>query len=156
MTRWLDDTEQESWLALAMMMMRLPAALEAQMQRDSGISHFEYTVMAGLSQQPERTMQMSDIATLSGSSLSRLSHVASRLEARGWVRRARVAGPGRRTSVTLTDDGFAKVVDSAPGHVEAVREYVVDALSARELAALGRTASKVLAAVDPEDGYLHP
>jgi DNA-binding MarR family transcriptional regulator len=149
-TRWLTAKEQDSWLALAMLMMRLPAALEAQLQRDSGLSHFEYQVMAGLSEQEGRVLQMSEIARISGSSLSRLSHVVSRMERRGWVARARVAGPGRRTTVTLTDAGFEVLVAAAPGHVAAVRAYVVDALGERELAALGRTATRIQAAVEPE------
>lgn len=151
MTRWLDEQEQRAWRSLALLTIRLPAALEAQLQRDSGISHFEYTVLTSLSEAPGRSLQMSDLAGLAGSSLSRLSHVASRLEARGWLQRSRVPGPGRRTALTLTDAGFAKIVDSAPGHVEAVRTYVVDALSERELAALRRAATKILTAVDPDD-----
>ena len=149
-TRWLTEDEQRAWLSLAMLMMRLPAALEAQLQRDSGLSHFEYQVMAGLSEQPGRVLQMSEIARLSGSSLSRLSHVVSRMEQRGWVVRQRVAGPGRRTTVTLTDTGFELLAEAAPGHVAAVRAYVVDTLGERDLARLGEAAAAILAAIDPD------
>jgi DNA-binding MarR family transcriptional regulator len=152
--RWLDDRQQRAWLTFAAMMVKLPAALDAQLQRDSGLSHFEYLVLAGLSEQPDRTLQMSEIARFSSSSLSRLSHVAARLEAKGWLTRARVPGPGRRTDATLTEAGYAKVVEAAPGHVAAVRDLVVDVLSERELAALGRIAAGILTAIDPGTDWL--
>ena len=85
--RWLDAGEQQTWLALASVLMRLPAALDAQLQRDAGISHFEYQVMAGLSMSAERTLRMSVLAALAEGSLPRLSQVVGRLEKRGWVRR---------------------------------------------------------------------
>jgi DNA-binding MarR family transcriptional regulator len=156
MTRWLDDDQLESWLATAAMLVQLPGALDAQLQRDSGLSHFEYFVLAALSEHPERSLQMSELAQWSSASLSRLSHVASRLEGRGLITRNRLPGPGRRTAATLTDAGYDVVVQAAPGHVAAVRTYVVDALSADELATLGRIATKVLAAIDPDGVRVPP
>src|SRR4051794_5656537 len=85
--RWLDDEERRTWLSLVSVMMRLPAALDAQLQRDAGMSHFEYQVVAALSESPERTMRMSTLAMLSEGSLARLSQAVGRLERRGWVRR---------------------------------------------------------------------
>ena len=78
--RWLNAEERQAWLALVGVVIRLPAALDAELQRDAGISHFEYAVMAGLSEAPDRTLRMSDLAVLSEGSLSRLSQVVSRLE----------------------------------------------------------------------------
>ena len=60
--RWLSTDERQAWLALVGVMMRLPSALDAQLQRDAGLSHFEYMVLAGLSEAPGRTRQMSDLA----------------------------------------------------------------------------------------------
>jgi DNA-binding MarR family transcriptional regulator len=132
-------------------MVRLPGALDAQLQRDSDISHFEYQVMAGLSEAPERTLRMSDIAAFAEASLPRLSQVVSRLERRGWVSRRPDPADGRYTLATLTDDGWGKVVESAPGHVEAVRRLVFDPLTrtqARQLTEIGR---RIMSAVDPID-----
>ncbi|WP_128374842.1 MarR family winged helix-turn-helix transcriptional regulator [Streptomyces cavernae] len=118
------------------MLLRLPAALDGQMQRDAGITHFEYVVLAALSESPHRTLWMSDLACLSTASLSRLSHVVKRLEERGWGRRAPCPDNGRYTVARLTDEGYAKVVASAPGHVETVRDLVIDALSPAQLTQL--------------------
>jgi hypothetical protein len=85
--RWLTDDERDAWMPLIGVLIKLPAALDAQLQRDSGLSHFEYMVLSRLSEAPERTLRMSDLAVLANGSLSRLSHVVTRLERRGWVRR---------------------------------------------------------------------
>lgn len=85
--RWLDDEEQQTWFAMVSMLVSLPAALDAQLQRDTGISHFEYQVIAGLSMSPDRTRRMSDLADFAEASLSRPSHTAKRLENKGWLTR---------------------------------------------------------------------
>jgi hypothetical protein len=72
-SHWLDAEEQQTWLALAGTLIRLPAALDAQLRRDAGISHFEYQVLALLSEAPVRTLRMSALATMAEGSLSRLS-----------------------------------------------------------------------------------
>ena len=142
--RWLDETEREAWLATAAIIIKLPAALDAQLQSDAGLSFFEYMVMAALSEREDRTMQMSDIARFTSSSLSRLSHTAKRLEVQGYLERTQVPGPGRRTTATLTDAGYAKVVATAPGHVENVRALLIDAVSSEQLVALGGIGRQVL------------
>ncbi|MDF3050946.1 MAG: MarR family transcriptional regulator [Pseudonocardia sp.] len=140
--RWLAGDEVNAWMRLIGVIIRLPAALDAQLQRDAGFNHFEYTVMLNLSTAPEQALRMSHLAALSHSSLSRLSHVVSRLERRGWVQRTPCPDDGRATVATLTDDGFAALDAAAPGHVEAVRAFVIDALDAgqlRELTMIGDT-----------------
>jgi len=146
--RWLSAAEQSAWRQLAALLFRLPGALDAQLQRDAGISHFEYMVLSSLSEAEGRTLRMSDLAALASGSLSRLSHVVGRLEKRGWVRREACPGDGRYVNAVLTEDGWAKVVDTAPGHVAAVRRLVVDALSPAELAALGCASGHVLGEID--------
>ncbi|GAA4697451.1 MarR family winged helix-turn-helix transcriptional regulator [Phytohabitans rumicis] len=148
--RWLTSEEMQTWLALAGMMIRLPAVLDAQLQRDAGISHFEYQVLAGLSEAPDRTLRMSMLAVFANGSLSRLSHVVSRLERRGWVRRDPDPSDGRFTLATLTGDGWAKVVETAPGHVEAVRSYVFDQLTRTQTHQLRDIGHRILSATDPD------
>ncbi|MCF6379872.1 MarR family winged helix-turn-helix transcriptional regulator [Nocardioides KLBMP 9356] len=149
--QWLTEDERAAWLAASAVLIRLPAALDAQLQADHGLTFFEYMVLAVLSEREDRTLQMSDIAAATSSSLSRLSHVVKRLEAQGLVRRERVPGAGRRTNAVLTDAGFAKVVAAAPGHVARVRDLLVDAVPAEDLAALRRIGETVLGRIDPED-----
>ena len=147
-TRWLSAGELDSWLPVGGLLLKLPAALDTQMQRDSGLSHFEYLVLASLSEAPGRTRRMSALAALANGSLSRLSHVVKRLEGKGWVTRQTCREDGRYTNAALTDDGWAKVVASAPGHVEAVRSLILDALTGGELAQLGDMARRILARLD--------
>ncbi len=141
----------QTWLALVGVLIDLPNALDAQLQRDAGISHLEYQVLAMLSESPERTLRMSKLAVLANGSLSRLSHVVNRLEKRGWVRRTPDATDGRYTLANLTEEGWAKVVDTAPGHVAAVRALVFDPLTAvqrRQLRDIGR---RIQQAIDTGD-----
>lgn len=111
----------------------LPAELEAQLQRDADLTHFGYWVLAVLSETPGRALRMSDLAAMVNSSQSRLSHVVGKLERQGWVRRERSAEDGRGNVAVLTDAGLGKLEASAPGHVEAVRSMVFDALTPEQL-----------------------
>ncbi|WP_117208816.1 MarR family winged helix-turn-helix transcriptional regulator [Allorhizocola rhizosphaerae] len=149
--RWLDADEMQAWLALAGVLVRLPAALDAQLQRDAGVSHFEYQVMAMLSEAPHRTLRMSDLAQLANGSLSRLSHVVNRLQKRGWVTRQPCASDGRITLATLTEDGWAKIVQTAPGHVEAVRGLVFDPLTGAQVRQLNEIGRRILRTIDAEE-----
>ena len=154
--RWLSANERETWLALAGVLIKLPFALDAQLQADADLSHFEYQVLAGLSESPDRSLRMSKLAILANGSLSRLSHVVARLEKRGWVRRTSDPDDGRYTLAVLTDAGWDKVVATAPGHVAAVRKHVFDALTASQVRQLGEIGARIIATTDPTCGPLGP
>lgn len=146
-TRWLDGDEQQQWYAFAYVLTQLPAALEAQMQREAGIAHFDYVVMSALSGMPERTLRMSELAQYAGSTITRLSNVVIRLEKRGWVRRHPDPSDGRATLATLTDEGMDKVTATAPGHVDAVRRLVFDPLTKAQQRQLGAVSQRILDAL---------
>lgn len=145
--RWLSDEEMESWRALVGMLVWLPSALDAQLRRDAGISHFEYQVIAMLSESPERTARMNEVAAMTDASLSRLSHVVSRLEERGWITRRPDESDGRYTLATLTDTGWDKVVETAPGHVAEVRRLVFDQLTEEQREQLRQIGSNIVGAI---------
>lgn len=147
--RWLTADERAAWLSLVGIMIKLPSALDAQLQRDAGLSFYEYMVLAILSEQDDRTLRMSALAGFTNGSLSRLSHVVGRLERHGWARREPSADDGRSINAVLTDDGYRKVLESAPGHVENVHELVIDALTGPELDGLRRAGDAIMARVDP-------
>ncbi|QYJ03224.1 MarR family transcriptional regulator [Nocardioides panacisoli] len=147
--RWLSADERAAWQALTALAIKLPAALDAQLQDDEGLSFFEYMIMAMLSEQEDRTLQMSELAAATSASLSRLSHAAKRLESQGFLRRERLPGPGRRTRAELTDAGHDKIVAAAPGHVRRVRELVIDGASRAQLRALREVAEDVMPRIDP-------
>jgi DNA-binding MarR family transcriptional regulator len=151
--RWLSPDERDAWTALSWLMLKLPGAFDAQLQRDSGISYFEYLVLAGLSMSPGRRMRMSDLAQFVNGSLSRLSNVVKRLEERGWVLREPCASNGRFVEAALTDAGWAVVVKAAPGHVEAVRQYVFDALGPGQVAQLRDIGRQIADQVDPRHAW---
>ena len=148
--RWLSADEQRSWRKLAGVLTLLPAALDAQLQRDAGLTHFAYWVLAMLSETPSRALQMTELAAASRSSLSRLSHTVARLERGGWVRRERSSDDARATVAVLTDAGWAKVVETAPEHVEAVRTLVFDVLTSAQVRQLGGICAELLAALDSD------
>jgi DNA-binding MarR family transcriptional regulator len=143
---WLSDEQQAAWRPFVALLIRLPAALDAQLQKDAGISQFDYLVLSSLSETPDRMLRMSELAATASSSLSRLSHVVSRLEARGWVRREPCPGDGRFINAILTEEGWQKIVATAPGHVAAVRRLLIETLTEEEFQALGTISAKVLAA----------
>jgi len=149
-TRWLDDEERVAWVRLAAVVELLPGVLEAQLKRDADLTHFEYWVLAMLSEAPQRTLRMTALASRTSATLSRLSHVVARLEGRGLLERFPCPEDRRATNARLTEGGWELVVGSAPGHLETVREYVVDALTAKQLNALSTITGAILDRLDPD------
>ena len=145
--RWLTDEQQQAWRRFVEVLVKVPAALEGQLQRDAGMTHMGYLVLSTLSEREDRRLPMSRLAKKAYASLSRLSHVVARLEANGWVRRERDPEDGRVQIAVLTDEGLAKVVESAPGHAEAVQELVFDRLSPSQVRQLAKLCDGLL---DPE------
>lgn len=150
--RWLAEDDLETWVALARMLIWLPTALDNQLQRDSGLSHFEYGILAALSGADEGTLRMSELAIYANGSLSRLSRGVARLERHDWVTRTPDPADGRYTLAVLTDQGRAVVVDAAPGHVEIVNRLVFDALTVAQARQLRTIAGRILNAIDSEGG----
>ena len=131
-------------------MLKLPSELEAQLQRDAGMTHFEYWVVALLSEAPDRRLPLSQLAGQANASLSRLSHVVTRLERRGWVRRVPSATDARVRVAELTDAGWDQVRAAAPGHVSAVRRMVFDGLDADGVAHLRGVCEAIIEQIDAE------
>jgi DNA-binding MarR family transcriptional regulator len=142
--RWLTDEQQQTWRRFVEVLIRVPAALEAQLQRDAGLTHMGYFVLLTLSERPDHRMSMSNLAAGVNSSLSRLSHVVARLEGQGWVRRERNPEDGRVQIAVLTDEGYEKVVATAPGHVEAVQQLIFDRLTPTQVRALAKVSAAIL------------
>lgn len=155
-TPWLDDEQLDAWIRLIAVVELLPGVLDAQLRRDSGLSHFEYLVLAMLSEAPERTLRMTALAARTNATLARLSHVVSRLEDRGLVARRPCPGDRRATNATLTDAGWDAVVAAAPGHVATVRANVVDALTREQVGQLREIAEAVLERLDPTGAMTEP
>jgi DNA-binding MarR family transcriptional regulator len=149
-TEWLSEDERTAWLRLIAVVELLPGLLDSQLRADSGLTHFEYFVLAMLSESPERTLRMTSLAQRTNATLPRLSHVVRRLEDRGLVDRVPCPEDGRATNAHLTDAGWEAVVAAAPGHVETVRAYVLDPLAPEQLDQLRGIGEALLTRLDPE------
>jgi DNA-binding MarR family transcriptional regulator len=154
--RWLEPAEMRAWLSYVATSALLEAALDRQLQRESGMPHAYYQILAMLSDAPGRTLRMSDLAALTQSSQSRLSHAANRLEANGWVRRSRCPDDRRGTLATLTGRGYQVLVEAAPGHVRTVRRYLFDRLTAEQVEQFTEILQTVLAGLDEDGGPALP
>jgi len=154
--RWLTDEERIAWVRLAAVLELLPGVLDTQLRRDSDLTHFEYFVLAMLSEAPGRTLRMTSLAARTNATLPRLSHVVRRLEDRGLVRRFPCPEDGRATNAQLTDAGWEKIVAAAPGHVATVRQQVIDALSPEQVGQLAEITAAILGRVDPAGLVMSP
>ncbi|GAA2719125.1 MarR family winged helix-turn-helix transcriptional regulator [Cellulomonas aerilata] len=155
-TRWLDDDERDAWVRFIAVVERLPGVLDSQLRRDAGLTHYEYFVLAMLSEAPDRTLRMTALAARTNATLPRLSHVVSRMEERDLVRRSPCLQDRRAFNVTLTDTGWATLVDAAPGHVATVREHVIDPLSPAQVRELAGIADAMLRRLDPQGSATPP
>lgn len=154
-TPWLDEDQLRTWVKLVAVVELLPGALDTQLRRDAGLTHFEYFVLAMLSEAPERTLRMTALARRTNATLPRLSHVVRRLGERSLVERFPSPEDGRATNARLTPDGWEVLVAAAPGHVANVRRHVVDALTPEQVHQLGAIADALLERLDPE-GHMTP
>ncbi|WP_277499291.1 MULTISPECIES: MarR family transcriptional regulator [unclassified Nocardioides] len=145
---WLDEAEMEAWLALVGVLLRLGPALDSQVQGESGMTHFDYQVMAMLSAVPDRRLPMSELAVQVNASLSRLSHVVKKLETRGWLARTPSPVSRRVTECSLTAAGYDVLVAAAPGHVRAVRQLVFEGLAPEQVRQLAAIAGTIRANLD--------
>ena len=152
-TRWLDAQEQQIWAQLSTMILRLQPVLSAHLQREFGISQFEYLMLARLSEAPGSMLRMSVLATITGSSLPRLSQAVGRLEKRGWVSRQPDAYDNRYTVAVLTPAGLRRLQEAAPSHVDAVREFVFDRLTRAQARQLGAISQRIVDGLPPDDSW---
>jgi DNA-binding MarR family transcriptional regulator len=135
-TRWLSDDEQATWRSFLVASRLLWDQVERQLQADAGLPHAYYEILVRLSEAPDRRLRMNQLASTSLSSRSRISHAVARMEEEGWVVREPCGTDGRGLDAVLTDAGLAQLRATAPGHVEQVRELLIDPLSPEQLAAL--------------------
>jgi DNA-binding MarR family transcriptional regulator len=145
---WLTAEQLDAWLTFRAASTLLDAALDRQLQRDAGLPHAYYLILAMLSDVPGRTLRMSDLALMTQSSQSRLSHAVARLERNGWVRRVPCPDDRRSTLARLTDAGFDVLAAAAPGHVATVRAHVFDRLTAEQVAQLREIGAAILGGLD--------
>jgi DNA-binding MarR family transcriptional regulator len=133
---WLTDEEQRTWRAFLAANRLLMDHLGRQLQRDAGMPHPYYEILVRLSEVPSHSLRMSELASSSMSSRSRLSHAVAKMEEAGWVRRRECETDRRGAVCELTEAGHAALRSAAPGHVAAVRESLFALLSGEQLTQL--------------------
>ncbi|SDS25645.1 DNA-binding transcriptional regulator, MarR family [Brevibacterium siliguriense] len=145
--------ELETWSSVATLLEWLPAALDAQMQRDSQISHFEYGILFALSHANEDTLAMKELAGFANSTLSRLSRAVGRLERQGWVTRHPDPDDGRTTIASLTDSGLSALHAATPKHVAFVRRVIFESLTPDQARELGSASRRITSAIRDEGSW---
>ena len=149
-TQWLDENERAAWLRFIAVVELLPSALDSQLRADAGLTHFDYFVLAMLSEAPDRTLRMTSLAQRTNATLPRLSHVVRRLEDRGLVERVPCPEDARATNAKLTKDGWSAVESASHGHVDTVRRYVFDPLTREQIDQLTSISEALLTKLDPQ------
>lgn len=149
-TPWLSPEQLAAWIKLQAVVELLPGVLESQLKVDSDLSHYEYLVLAMLSEAPDRSLRLSELAHRTNATLPRLSHVIKRLAARGMLTRTSCSTDRRAYHAHLTEEGMRTVVAAAPGHVRMVRQAVINALSDEQVQQLDDIATAILARIDTD------
>jgi DNA-binding MarR family transcriptional regulator len=134
--RWLDDKEQQAWRAFIAAQRVVNGRIEQQLQRDAGMPHTYFEILVRLAEASGGRLRMSELALSTLGSRSRLSHAVNRLEKVGWVRREGIESDRRGQVAILTEEGRQKLKETAPGHVETVRQAVFDALTEEQVGQL--------------------
>lgn len=153
MSKVLSGEDLETWSGLATLLEWLPPALDAQLQRDSELTHFEYGILFALADAADHTLRMSTLAGFANSSLSRLSRAVARLEKKGWVTREADPTDGRSTLATLTAEGVERYEQATPGHVQTVNRLVLDPLTATQVRQLREISRRITGAIREDPGW---
>ena len=151
-TRWLTPDEQRAWRAYLAATHLLEDALDRQLQQEAGMPHLYYSILATLSEAPERKLRMTDLAEGLKITRSRLTYAVTRLEKDGLVRREDCRWDKRGSIAALTEEGMRVLERAAPGHVETVRALLFDRLTPEQVGQLEEIFTSVTAGLQGEDG----
>lgn len=147
----LTEAQVEAWRTMVPAFLVLPGALDSQLQRDHDLTYPAYLALSTLYEADGGALRMRILAGRASMSMSRLSHLADRLEAAGYMKRQRVDGDRRSTLAVLTDEGRAKVEEAMPTHTAAIRALVFERLSATQIRQLQKIFAVISSRIDPED-----
>jgi DNA-binding MarR family transcriptional regulator len=146
---WLNPDEERAWRAFRRMMIAIQTATARDLTR-IGLSEPDYEVLSTLSERPDHTSTLHEQAAKMGWSRSRLSRHATRMEARGLLRRAPDPADGRGCFLVLTEHGLDTLKNAAPAHVASVRRHFIDPLTPEDLIALEHIARKLEGLREPK------
>lgn len=150
--RWLSDEEQQMWRSSLGVLNLLPVFLERDLQQKHGLTLHDYEILVRLSEAPERRIRMTELASLSHQSKSRLSHQMTRMENAGLVVRESCDSDRRGQWAVLTEAGWDRLVAAAPDHVESVRRHYIDLFTEEQKQALGEAFTMVMSHLHADGG----
>jgi DNA-binding MarR family transcriptional regulator len=134
--RWLNEEEMAAWGGFLTMRSKLLSHLARELQRQTGLSEADYDVLVALSEAPGDRFRLGELGERLDWEKSRLSKQISRMSTRGLVTREECATDSRGAFAVLTKAGRKAIEAAAPIHVELVRKWFIDALTASELEAM--------------------
>lgn len=143
--------QSRAWLALISTAELLPAALDAQLQRDADLTHYEFMLLSAL--QRGGAMRLSDLAAATNATLPRASKVASRLQQRDLLERAGSTQDRRSVLLKLSRQGRRRLVLATPEHFATAHRLVLDRLTPAQLDALADALEPVVRALDPQQRF---
>lgn len=144
---WLTESQQRVWRSYLLAKTHIDEYLDEALNQ-FGLSLAEYELLVRLSESPDHTIRMGELAASVGHSRSRLTHTIKRMEQAGYVTRVSCASDGRGVQAVMTEPGYELLKRAAPAHVDSVRRVFVDAIAPEDYAALGRAMAAVLAVAD--------
>ncbi|AHH95643.1 MarR family winged helix-turn-helix transcriptional regulator [Kutzneria albida] len=149
--RWLSERELRTWQGFLTAATVLTRLVEQQLKEEAGLSHPQYEVLVRLSAAPGGELRMTELAEVAVTSKSGLTYQVGQLEKAGLVRRKSCPSDVRGVVAALTDEGWRKLREVAPGHAELVRRHFVDGLSERQFAALSDGVDALAARLAPQE-----
>ena len=143
-TPWLTDVQQRNWRAFLGGVTVLMDRLDRDLRTEHGLSLSEYEILVRLSEAPNRTMRMAELADQVALSRSRLTHTVTRLEAAEILRRERCDEDGRGVQAVLTDHGRKLLKQAADTHVRGVQDHLIAHASSREFGTIGAVMERII------------
>lgn len=147
----MTKAQSRAWIALISTAELLPAALDAQLQRDSSLTHYEFMLLGTLMR--SGAMRVSELAAATNATVPRASKVVSRLQERGLVDRSFSETDRRVAEISLSGEGRRQLVHATPKHFDTVHALVLDRLSPEQIDALADALEPVVAALDPHERF---
>jgi DNA-binding MarR family transcriptional regulator len=143
-TPWLTDVQQRNWRAFLGGVTVLMDRLDRDLRTEHGLSLSEYEILVRLSEAPNRTLRMAELADRVALSRSRLTHTVTRLEAAEILRRERCDEDGRGVQAVLTDHGRNLLKKAADTHVRGVQDHLIAHASSREFGTIGAVMERII------------
>jgi DNA-binding MarR family transcriptional regulator len=144
----LTAREERFWRALMRVMVALPRSLDDDLLRSTGLTLTEYVVLMNLSEAENQELRMTDLASATALSASRITRVVDALQSRGQVVKRRYEGDARGNVATLTPEGLKRLRDAYPVHLASARKRVMDLLDGRSVPAMVRQFEAVVENLD--------